>query len=62
MHSPKPLSASEILNSMPTDKNLAEIYRKMTRSEKLSEIIPDWSDAIAWEELHRSGNYPSTWN
>ncbi len=36
MHSPEPLSASEILDIMPSDKSIAEIYKKMTRQEKLS--------------------------
>ena len=62
MHSPKPLSGSEILNSMPTDKSISEIYRKMSRQDRLSGIIPDWGDAIVWEELHRSGEYPSDWD
>lgn len=62
MHSPKPLSGSEILNSMPTDKSISEIYRKLSRQDKLSGIIPDWGDAIVWEELHRSGEYPSDWD
>ena len=62
MHSPKPLSASEILSTMPTDKSIAEIYKKMTRQEKLSGIIPDWGDAIVWHELHKSGEYPNAWD
>ena len=62
MHSPRPLSASEILNSMPTDKSIAEIYKRMTRQEKLSGTIPDWGDAIVWSELHRSVEYPNSWD
>ena len=62
MHSPRPLSASEILSSMPTDKSIAEIYKRMTRQEKLSGTIPDWGDAIVWSELHRSGEYPEYWD
>ena len=61
MHSPEPLSASEILKVMPTDKSIADIYRKMTNQEKLSGSIPDWGDAIVWSELHNSGEYPSYW-
>ena len=30
MHSPKPLSASEILKTMPTNKSIDDIYKKMT--------------------------------
>lgn len=62
MHSPKPLSVSEILSSMPTDKSIAEIYKRLTLAEKLSGTIPNWGDAIAWSELHRSGEYPNDWN
>lgn len=62
MHSPEPLSASEILKVMPTDKSIADIYRKMTNQEKLSGSIPDWGDAIVWSELHHSGEYPSYWD
>ena len=62
MHSPRPLSASEILNSMPTDKSISEIYKRMTRQEKLSGTIPDWGDAIVWSELHRSGEYLNDWD
>ena len=62
MHSPKPLSVSEILKTMPTDKSITDIYKRLTRQEKLSGSIPDWGDAIAWNELHRSGEYPDLWN
>lgn len=62
MHSPKPLSSSEILNLMPTDKSIADIYKRMTKSERWSEIIPDWDDAIVWSELHRSGEFPDSWD
>ena len=62
MHSPEPLSASEILKAMPTDKSIAYIYRKMTSREKLEESIPQWGDAIVWSELHRSADQPIYWD
>ena len=62
MHSPEPLSANELLKVMPTDKSISDIYRKMTRQEKLSDSIPGWGDAIIWTEFHRSGDYPSYWD
>ena len=62
MHSPRPLSASEILSSMPTDKSISETYRMMTQQETLSGTIPDWGDAIVWSELHRSSEYPKDWD
>lgn len=62
MHSPEPLPAAEILKVMPTDKSIADIYKKMTNQDKLSGSIPDWGDAIVWSELHHSGEYPSYWD
>ncbi len=62
MHSPKPLSATEILKVMPTDKSIAEIYRKMFERMKPDSIIPNWGDAVVWSELHHSGKYPEIWN
>lgn len=62
MHSPEPLSASEILKYMPTDESIAEIYKKLTKKEKLEKSIPDWGDAIVWSELHRTSDYPVEWD
>ena len=62
MHSPKVLSASEVLKVMPTEKSIADIYRKMTRQERICETIPMWGDAVVWGELHRSSDYPVYWD
>lgn len=62
MHSEKPLSVSKILNTMPTDKSINAIYKRMTRQEKLSGTIPEWGDAIVWSELHHSAEYPNSWD
>jgi len=62
MHSPRPLSASEILKVMPTDRSIADIYRRMTSRGRLEKTIPDWGDAVVWEELHRPSNFPESWN
>jgi len=62
MHSPRPLSASEILKVMPTDKSIADIYKRMTSSGKLESILPGWGDAVCWSELHRTSDYPIRWD
>ena len=62
MHSPKPLSASEILKTMPTNKSIDDIYKKMTANKQLENTIPMWGDAVVWSELHRSSNYPVYWD
>jgi hypothetical protein len=46
MHSPKPLSESEILDIMPMDKSIAAIYSRMSDREKISNPIPTRGDAI----------------
>lgn len=62
MHSPDPLSASEILNTMPTDKSIADIYERMIDSGKHNLSIPRWGDSVVWGELHMSSDYPSYWD
>lgn len=62
MHSPEPLSASEILKIMPTDKSIADIYQRMIDAGKHAESIPRWGDAVVWSELHTSSDYPVYWD
>lgn len=62
MHSPEPLSVSEILRVMPTDKSISDIYERISDSEKRTSTIPMLGDAIVWSELHREDNYPSYWD
>ena len=62
MHSPKPLSASEILKPMPTNKSIDNIYKKITAKKQLEKTIPMWGDAVVWGELHHSSNYPVYWD
>ena len=62
MHSPNPLSESEILKVMPTEQSIAALYSKMTYREKLEDAINSWGDAISWEEFHGSGGLTSNWD
>ena len=56
-HTSKPLSASEILKVMPTDKSISKLYKAMNERAKLEDSIPTWGDAIVWHELHKSNSY-----
>ena len=58
-HSPKPLSASEILKVMPTDRSISKLYKAMNERAKLEDSIPTWGDAIVWSELHKSDSFPA---
>ncbi len=62
IHSPKPLSVSEIIKAMPTDKSIADIYNRMTYKEKIEKTIPTWGDAIVWGDFHKSSDYPVFWD
>ncbi len=53
MHSPEPLSSSEILNIMPTDKSIARLYKKMNEKQRLEKSLSIWGDAIVWSDLHK---------
>ena len=58
-HTPKPLSASEILKVMPTDRSISKLYKAMNERAKLEDSIPTWGDAIVWSELHKSDSFPA---
>lgn len=62
MHSPKPLSPSEILKVMPTDQSIAKIYREMTMKNRIEDSIPQWGDAIVWDELHHRNRPFTLWD
>ena len=56
-HTPKPLSASEILKVMPTDRSISKLYKAMNERSQLEDSISTWGDAIVWHELHKSNSY-----
>ena len=58
-HTPKPLSASEILKVMPTDRSISKLYKAMNERSQLEDSIPTWGDAIVWHELHKSDSFPA---
>ena len=58
-HTPKPLSASEILKVMPTDRSISKLYKAMNERAQLEDSIPTWGDAIVWHELHKSDSFPA---
>lgn len=61
LHSPKPLSASEILKVMPTDKSIAKLYSDMSTKAQLEASIPTWGDAILWGDLHNYDSLPDNY-
>ena len=57
-----PISLSEILNTMPTDKSIAAIYKKMSEKQKLEKSLSIWGDAIVWSDFHKAGSFYDQWD
>ena len=57
MHTEHPLPAAGILEEMPTDKSIADLYRRAERIDERDEAIEMWGTAVAWSDLHTSGSY-----
>ena len=55
MHSPEPLSLSEIVKIMPTDKSITARYQRMNDKSRLEKSLSIWGDAIVWSDLHKNG-------
>ena len=62
MHSPEPLSSSEILKIMPTDKSIVRLYKKMNEKQRLEKSLSIWGDAIVWSDLHNENKTFIDWD
>ena len=62
MHSPEPLSLSEIIKTMPTDKSIAAIYQRMNEKQRLEKSLSIWGDAIVWNDFHRYDKSFNDWD
>lgn len=63
MHSPNLLSFKEILKVMPTNTSISDIYNTMILQSRLESLIPTWSDAIVWSDLHNyDQSFFNSWN
>jgi len=57
-HTECPQTASEILRSMPTDKDIDLLYKTYASSPEITREPAEWGDGIVWNELHSSTPYP----
>ena len=62
MHSPEPLSSSEILKTMPTDTSITAIYQRMNEKNRLEKSLSIWGDAIVWSDLHKCDRTYNEWD
>lgn len=61
MHSENPLSPAVILKSMPTDKDIDALYRKLASSEG-QEGPQEWGTGIDWNDFRHSLPYRMDWD
>ena len=62
MHSPRPLSVSDILNCMSTAESIVVIYKLLSGYCQIDRSILQWGDALVWNELHMATNFPTYWD
>lgn len=62
MHSESPLPAAEILRIMPTDDDIAELYRQAAYNPQKQEGPAQWGDGLVWAELHHSTPWRMDWD
>lgn len=62
MHTECPASASEILRSMPTDKDINLLYETYVSVPHSERDPVEWGDGVVWNELHNSTPYPYSLN
>lgn len=57
MHTENPLPPSQILEEMPTDKSIAELYRRAEEANERDEAVEMWGTAVVWSDLHINSPY-----
>ena len=62
MHSEKPLPAAEILRTMPTDEDIADLYRRIVYEPQKRDGPVEWGDGLVWAELHHSTPWRIDWD
>ncbi|MEG1624188.1 MAG: hypothetical protein RR300_04940 [Raoultibacter sp.] len=59
MHTEFPLSALEILKSMPTDEDIDFLYGQYASVPSKGCEPVEWGDGVVWSEFHHQTKYPN---
>jgi hypothetical protein len=62
MHSESPLSAADILKTMPTDDDIEELYRQVAYEPQKKYGPQEWGDGLVWSELRHSLPWRVEWD
>ena len=61
-HTENPLSAAEILQEMPTDESIAELYRAASKQHEKDVAVEQWGTAVSWSDLHKGDSFRIDWD
>lgn len=61
-HSECPLTAAELLKVMPTDEDIAELYRRAAVNPQGQEGPAEWGDGLVWAELRHARPWRMDWD
>jgi len=62
LHTESPLSAAELLKEIPTDDDIDDLYRSVSRRNKRRALSIGLGDGLEWEDFHLSGPRPLEWD
>lgn len=57
-----PLSAAEVLRTMPTDSQINNYYQQAHQQTEHRKAINPWGDRVMWSELHHATGWNNTWD
>ena len=61
MHTECPLGAAGILATMPTDEDIAELYRQTVYEPQKRDGPAEWGDGLVWSELRHALPWRVEW-
>lgn len=47
---------------MLTDESIAVIYKRVSVYCQIDRLIPQWGDALVWNELYMATDFPTYWD
>ena len=62
MHTEHPLPAAPILTVMPTDAQIEGAWHQVSREYAVNGVIPQWGEAVCWNDLHHATPCTNTWD
>jgi hypothetical protein len=62
MHTEFPLPSAELLKEMPTDEEIADLFKGVAQRQEMRDSLPGLGNAVVWDDFHVHVPYHSGWN